>query len=144
VLVVLAADAPPPQRPRSLGAVPVFGIVWTKCDLGAPGVVPAAVAAAAAGAPVFATSARSGLGLRELAAHLGTLARGSVVDAGGPLRAALHTAHDAVARALALADGPEVVAVELQAALRALGGIGGAHSPEQLLDRIYARFCLGK
>ena len=33
---------------------------------------------------------------------------------------------------------------DLQAALRALDAIGPTHSPEQLLDRIYARFCLGK
>jgi len=70
------------------------------------------------------------------------------VDAGGPLRQALALARDAVQRALLTVDarlgGPEVVAVELQAALRALDGIVGDHSPEALLDRIYGRFCLGK
>jgi tRNA U34 5-carboxymethylaminomethyl modifying GTPase MnmE/TrmE len=51
----------------------------------------------------------------------------------------------ALDRALtALPAGPEVVAVELQSALRSLDGIGGTHSAEDLLDRIYGRFCLGK
>ena len=39
---------------------------------------------------------------------------------------------------------PELAAVDLQVALRSLDGLAGDHSPEQLLDRIYSRFCLGK
>ena len=52
---------------------------------------------------------------------------------------------DGLAAAVDAADlQPEVSAAELQAALRALDGIGGEHSAEHLLDRIYGRFCLGK
>jgi len=143
-LVVLAADDPRPPIAPALAALPVFGVVWTKCDLAAPRDVPEPAAAATRDVPRFATSARTGEGLAALADHLAALARGSVVDAGGPLRSALTAAHDAIVRGVASSAGPEVVAVELQAALRALDGIGGAHSPEHLLDRIYARFCLGK
>jgi tRNA modification GTPase len=142
--VVLAADAPVPPQPASLGHLPVLGVVWTKCDLAAPGPLPPTIAAAAGEAPVFATSARTGLGIEPLRAHLATQLPGGAVDAGGPLRAALRAAGDAVARALAADAGPEVAAVELQQALRALDAIAGPHSPEDVLERIYARFCLGK
>jgi len=140
-------DAAQPLAPQSalLRALPCLGVVWTKCDLAAPPLLPAELAAQApAGVPTFATSARSGAGLAALRAHLARAATAGVVDAGGPLRAALGSALAALDRALAAAAGPELVAVDLQAALRSLDAIGGIHTPEDLLDRIYARFCLGK
>jgi tRNA modification GTPase len=121
-------------------------------DLTAPGEVDAAAlalrdrlagGARAEGLPVFATSARTGVGIDELRAALLAAGSGGVVDAGGPLRTALAQARQAVERALQ-APTPELVAVDLQAALRALDGVAGTHSPEALLDRIYGRFCLGK
>lgn len=142
--VVLAADAPVPPQPGSLGHLPVLGVVWTKCDLAAPGPLPPTVAAVVGTAPAFATSARTGLGIESLRAHLAAHAPGGAVDAGGPLRTALRAAGDAVTRALAVDAGPEVAAVELQQALRALDAVAGPHSPEDVLERIYARFCLGK
>lgn len=42
------------------------------------------------------------------------------------------------------ARGTEVVALELRAALKALGSITGRDVEEGLLDRIFERFCLGK
>ncbi|MFN7590645.1 MAG: hypothetical protein ACK5UQ_19360, partial [Planctomycetota bacterium] len=98
--------------------------------------------------PVFATSATDPGSLADLRPWLRQVAMAGPVDAGGPLREALGQARNAVARAVAASTagtaGPEVVAVDLQAALRALDGIVGDHSPEALLDRIYGRFCLGK
>jgi tRNA U34 5-carboxymethylaminomethyl modifying GTPase MnmE/TrmE len=151
---LLVLDASAPWLPASLATstLPLLGVVWTKCDVAA--VPPPAVASVPgeAGAlarltsvPVFATSARHGLGLAAVAAFLqGAAARGAV-DAGGPLRLALLAARTAVARGVqGTAVGPELVAAELQAALQALDGIAGQHSPEHLLDRIYGRFCLGK
>jgi tRNA modification GTPase len=38
----------------------------------------------------------------------------------------------------------EFVAADLRSALAALGGISGRASDEDLLDRIFSRFCLGK
>jgi len=38
----------------------------------------------------------------------------------------------------------ELVAVDLAAALDALDSIHGRSSPEDLLDRIFGAFCLGK
>lgn len=39
---------------------------------------------------------------------------------------------------------PELVALELREALHALGEITGKTTPEELLDRIFANFCIGK
>lgn len=142
-------DATAPVLPPAVVAspLPCLAVVWTKCDLvAAPPPLPAAIAAhLPVGVAVLATSSVRGVGIPALAGLLARTARGGAVGAGGPLRAALQSAGDAVARALAAAGvGPELAAVELQTALRALDGLGGAHTPEALLDRIYGRFCLGK
>ena len=91
------------------------------------------------------TSSETGKGLDRLRDCLRRSAGSSTVDAGGPLRTALQAAVDAVLRAIdAAAMAPELAAAELQSGLRAMDGIAGEHSPEQLLDRIYGRFCLSK
>jgi tRNA modification GTPase len=41
-------------------------------------------------------------------------------------------------------DAPELTAVELRAALAAMGEITGAGDAEEILDRIFASFCIGK
>lgn len=147
LLCVLDATAPQPPASVFASALPWLAIVWTKCDLvAAPPPLPADLARrAAAGVPVFATSAVQPQGLTPLRELLQRTAAGGVVDAGGPLRSAFAAALQAVLRARAAASaGPELCAVELQAALAALDDIGGRHSTEHLLDRIYGRFCLGK
>lgn len=154
--VLLVVDASSPRAPtlalaqQAAAGLPVFGLVWTKRDLvhELPS-VPAAIAALLPPqAPVFVTSATTGLGIAELRAWLRRTAKASPVAAGAELRRGLADAQAAVLRALQLAAAeqvaPELVAVDLQAALRALDGLVGNHSPEDLLDRIYARFCLGK
>jgi tRNA modification GTPase len=142
-------DATAPAAPPSVLASPLpwLAIVWTKCDLVAqpPPLPPALAARAGDVVPVVATSAARGAGLEPLRELLRRSATAGVVDAGGPLRSALSAAALAVERARGAAGlGAELAAVELQAALAALDGIGGSHSPEHLLDRIYGRFCLGK
>lgn len=149
LLVVLDATDPRPPALASASPLPWFALVWTKTDLVevVPPAPPAVAGRLAAGLPVFATSARTGAGLPELRERLRRGARAGAVEAGAPVRQALAAAAAALARAVdaaAAGDGPELVAVELQAALRALDGVQGAHSPEHLLDRIYRRFCLGK
>jgi tRNA modification GTPase len=58
---------------------------------------------------------------------------------------ALEAARDALVRASeAIESGPEVVALELRAALEALGGVVGRVSPDDLLGRIFSQFCIGK
>ncbi|MBL8738413.1 MAG: 50S ribosome-binding GTPase [Planctomycetes bacterium] len=154
--VLLVLDASSPRAPtlalaqQAAAGLPVFGLVWTKRDLvhELPS-VPAAIAALLPPqAPVFVTSATAGLGIADLRAWLRRTAKASPVAAGAELRRGLADAEAGVLRALQLAEAeqvaPELVAVDLQAALRALDGLVGNHSPEDLLDRIYARFCLGK
>ncbi len=147
LLVVLdAADPQVPQLALS-SPMPWFGIVFTKCDLveSAPALTEAALARLPAADRIFVTSSSAGTGLSRLKDCLRRSAGSSTVDAGGPLRTALQTAVDAVRRAIdAAALAPELAAAELQTGLRAMDGIAGEHSPEQLLDRIYGRFCLGK
>lgn len=145
LLLVLDATDPAPPAASALAALPALAVVFTKCDLApAPAVPPALAARLPADVPVFATSARSGLGLPALRAFLAEAAPAAVVDAGGPLRTALGEAAQAVARALQAPGGPELAAMDLRQALQSLDAIAGTHSVEDLLDRIYARFCLGK
>jgi tRNA modification GTPase len=42
------------------------------------------------------------------------------------------------------ADPPELTAVELRAALAAIGEITGAVDTEDVLDKIFGSFCIGK
>jgi tRNA modification GTPase len=39
---------------------------------------------------------------------------------------------------------PEYSAVDLRAALRAVGEITGADNVEEILDSVFAQFCIGK
>ena len=64
---------------------------------------------------------------------------------------ALHDAIDALRRAIALAENctdtlndADLVAVELHAAADALGVLVGKDQTEEMLGRIFARFCVGK
>ncbi|HEB52121.1 MAG TPA: hypothetical protein ENI87_02580 [bacterium] len=146
--LVVVIDAADPVVPASALASPQpwFAVVFTKVDLVAE---PPPLAAAVRGrlpAPdrCFPTSAHTGAGLADLRAALRRCGHNGV-DPGGPLRAALQGAGEALRRAVDAASlAPELCAVDLHAALRCLDGIGGTHDPEQLLDRIYGRFCLGK
>ncbi len=59
--------------------------------------------------------------------------------------AALTAAEAALDASLAMAPGaPELVAVDVHEALHQLGLVVGATATEDLLDRIFARFCIGK
>ncbi len=145
VLVVLDATAPVSPASLTGGDWPCLGVVFTKCDLLCGDVAPAVPDVAGLTAvPQFRTSARTGAGLTELRAWLDRVGTAHVAP-GSPLRAHLQGARRAVERALQDAGaGAELVAVELQAALRHLDDAAGRHSAEPLLDRIYGRFCLGK
>jgi tRNA modification GTPase len=58
-------------------------------------------------------------------------------------RAALEEAASALDRCL-LADLPELAAEDLRLALRALGRITGRVHVEEILDKIFRDFCIGK
>jgi tRNA modification GTPase len=42
------------------------------------------------------------------------------------------------------ADAPELTALELKSALAAVGEITGAVDTEDVLDKIFSNFCIGK
>jgi tRNA modification GTPase len=98
------------------------------------------------------TSAKTGLGLQALRAALRhTLATLDRDDAGrmSADRAAtsLQAAGEALGRAAEMngtAWGQELIAGELRAALDELGRVVGAVYTDDILDRIFSRFCIGK
>jgi tRNA modification GTPase len=117
---------------------PVVGVA-TKCDLGAPasGLLP--------------TSAMTHAGLadlrRLLADRARTHARPALAPSLGRCRhhvdaclQCLRRAHHAVL----FGEPPEILALELRTALDQLGEMVGAIYTDDLLDRIFSRFCIGK
>jgi tRNA modification GTPase len=118
------------------------------------GEVPASIAAALGEAPrVLALSARTGDGLAELRAELegalGPGARGALCGAVANVRHAEALTRAAAAFERAAAAGErgepgEIVALELREALRAIEEVTGQHVSDELLDRIFGRFCIGK
>jgi tRNA modification GTPase len=107
------------------------------------------------GTPVVLTSSHSGHGLEELCATLGRLLsndqsaqRGGVLTStAGRCRESVRLAETSLSRAAELvrvAGGNELVAVELRAALEEIGRIVGAVYTNDLLDRIFGTFCIGK
>jgi tRNA modification GTPase len=157
-LLLLLVD-PGAARPEHLEATlallppgPPLLVAWSKRDLGAsPPTLPPSVAARAAG--VLAVSARSGAGLGELAARAGEL----LLDAGASPRPEreLGVRHRVALEraATALERGRSAwragLSLDLYAeALREVGAeldsISGRTTPEDLLTRIFAAFCIGK
>jgi len=97
------------------------------------------------------TSAKTGEGLADLRRAVGRMLRDDdrsgarfrvTLRQGGLLREARAALLRAASAAPSL--GMEYVSADLRAALAALGGISGRSTDEDLLDRIFSRFCLGK
>ena len=98
-----------------------------------------------------AISARTGDGLPELVAALGAMIRGAVENDESPAitqarhRRQIEACLDALASAQAAGDlGTELAAEHLRLAADALGRIVGRIDPEDVLDEVFARFCIGK
>lgn len=99
---------------------------------------------------VAVVSAPAGAGIGEVRAEIARRLR--LEERGeGPLvlerhRTALSRAAEALESGLAelVTGGPELLAGGLRRALSALGEVTGETATEELLDRIFARFCLGK
>jgi tRNA modification GTPase len=173
ILFVIDAAADPAatgyleERALLPDGVPVT-LLYNKVDQAAPEVaVAVAVAAVAGGGEALAgggavagtsdvaslrISALTGEGFEALAGHLkscmgfdpgatGVLsARARHLEALARVDACLVAA----ARLLAAHDAPELVAEELRRAQLALGEIVGTETPDELLGRIFAKFCIGK
>ncbi len=133
--------------------------VWTKCDSGPPrGMSSAANSGRAqpSGEPMVAVSAETGVGLKELVAEVVAVvaARWGVPVPEMPLvmrirqRVALEQAAEELSEFLAAWKSqslPAVVAaVHLRSAAAALEEIIGAVGVEDVLERVFAEFCVGK
>lgn len=127
--------APPPPRFADLAILALA----TKCDV------------KDAAADELATSAVTGLGLNELRRELAARARAFAHSGLAPslsrcrhhVEACLAHLRQAHAGVLEQAP-PEVLAMELRIALDDLGAMVGAIYTDDLLDRIFSRFCIGK
>jgi tRNA modification GTPase len=123
-------------------------IVITKCDL------PQAVEPR----PAFAieTSAATGQGLDELRGEIrrrltddgaGDSSSAQAASTSARCRESLRLAAESLGRARELAidrRGDELIAAEVRTALTELGKMVGAIYTDELLDRIFSRFCIGK
>ncbi len=98
------------------------------------------------------TSSRTGHGLDELRAAIAAFAAaqeetGVVAGTAARCGESLRLAADTLATACALAEadsGEELVAAEIRFALEQLGKVVGAVYTDDVLDRIFSRFCIGK
>jgi tRNA modification GTPase len=113
--------------------------IITKCDLGK------------SNAKHLVTSSLTGEGLPELKTLLANRARAHIRPALAPslsrCRHHVETCLECLRRAHAEVldeNPPELVALELRTALEELGAMVGAVYTDDLLDRIFSRFCIGK
>lgn len=140
LLCVEAGQAPTEQELAWLGQKepPVVGVA-TKCDL-------------AAAVPGWsATSAVTRAGLEALRRLLTERARRHARPALAPSLGRCRHHVEACLKGLRRAHGavlfeepPEILALELRGALDQLGELVGAVYTDDLLDRIFSRFCIGK
>jgi tRNA modification GTPase len=140
-----AQIATPAERPRLL--------VLTKCD--APRGLPAdSLDPRASAGAILETSALTGTGLDALRGAIHALAAGQSAGEGAVVaatatrsRESLRLAADALARAAAANSqrlGEELVAAEVRLALAEIGKVAGAVYTDDILDRVFSRFCIGK
>jgi tRNA modification GTPase len=118
--------------------------VRTKSDL---------VPALADAPDVLATSAATGMGLERLRAAIASALRASADAADLPTTTAARC-RDGLTRAsaalgdassmLTLGGGEELIAIDLRLAIDELGKVVGAVFTDDVLDRIFRRFCIGK
>jgi tRNA modification GTPase len=105
--------------------------------------------------PVAATcpvSALHGTGLEALEKTLFSLLTGGVSIATDQGMITRTHQRDSLRRALAATDhllgnidaSPEFLSIDIRDALKALGEITGETTPDEILDRIFASFCIGK
>jgi tRNA modification GTPase len=104
--------------------------------------------------PAIPTSSAAGRGLAELRGQLRAAAISARLSGGRVVAATAIRCHESLRRAgaslglareiLAAGDGEELVAAEIRTALEALGMVVGATCTDDLLDRIFSRFCIGK
>jgi tRNA modification GTPase len=138
----------PALDPETLGLIDGGAmVVVNKADLGRlPGDL------VVAGAPAERLSCLTGEGIERLLELLGARAIEQMALGQTPMltrarhRAALHAALEALGRIAALPADAELalMAEDLRLAVRAVGRVTGRVGVEDLLDMIFAEFCIGK
>lgn len=129
------------EEDSSVGSIPPELRVLTKCDLQSPphlaGFIP--------------TSSRTGEGIAELRSRITAVLAAqpgdSVASTAARCQESLSLAAATLHRAVSATDeqaGEEFVAAEVRAALDDLGHVLGTVYTEDILDRIFSRFCIGK
>ena len=143
-LVLLCLDSTKPVSEREsslLSSKPPPVVLWvaTKCDI------------RPAPSGMLGTSAVSGAGLEDLRSLLIELVRSSRQPALAPsIGRCRHHVDDCInhlrnAHNIVLEEEPpELLALELRGGLETLGELVGAVYTDDLLDRIFSRFCIGK
>ena len=148
LLFVVDASDPGPALPLEPQGRPAV-LVLNKCDVARD----ASVRTQFRLREAVWTSAKTGEGLPELRRLVGSMLGLDAPGRSGARfrvslrqRALLREAEAALDRAAGAAPGlgMEFVAADLRSALAAFGAISGRASDEDLLDRIFSRFCLGK
>lgn len=128
-----------------------FLLVLTKCDLSEALSLPAELA----GEPAVRISTRSGAGIEELhRAIFDSFLHGHAVDSREYVALSNARHRDALAKCLtslqrfgenaAAGENLELLAVDLRDALHAVGEVTGETTPDEVLDLIFQRFCIGK
>ncbi len=162
VLIVIDATAvelPLPDDLTGGRAAASLTVLANKIDLLAEGAVGPVLADVAdrTGLTVLGASAVTGVGLDAVAARIdraiavetdrsvsGCALHQRQREAIGRAGAALARAAEGSAPLAHLAEAAEILAVELRTALAELGTISGTVVTEEVLGRIFARFCVGK
>ena len=148
--VVDAAEGLTAEEKEFFGHIP-----WEKCALVVNKVDLNPKTEGAEKTPAVETlkvSATSGTGLSELKGWLKSRLRFVVSEDSTVVSNARHfegliTAADALEKALPLlreGESPDLIALELQSGLRAIHEILGLTYDDQVMDRVFAEFCLGK
>ncbi len=139
------------NRDDRLAAQTVRGpclLVINKCDL-EPAVAESEAGELLPGAPVVRISALKGTGIKELEEELASMLVGHDMErslvTNARHRDALVRTRNALARARESAgESEEFIASDVRRALEALGEITGETAGDEVLDRIFSRFCVGK
>ncbi len=133
-------------------------VIVNKIDQVPPEQLTTLMAGIGTGVDVIPTSALTGSGIEPLRAEVGKTLFSTVQHHGSDMlalsnrqRGALRDAHEALRRARGicdesprLTDHPELLAIEIREAVSALSLLVGQVATEELLGRIFSRFCIGK
>lgn len=153
VLQVVDASQPPESTaplPAAADAEQVRFVVVNKIDLGMH-----QAWREQGEAPRLCVSCVTGSGIDRLGEEIVARVAGGTLRSSSGAQAAINVRHrDCLLRAsvsleraretLLAGESPEFVAVDLRAALNAAGEVVGGTDAEDILDRIFATFCLGK